>query len=55
MFSCIVGEKMNRTSAGRTPEPLSKAVLKNLLVLTLGVFISYINSMLIHTFSKHQV
>ncbi|KAK7915724.1 hypothetical protein WMY93_011485 [Mugilogobius chulae] len=31
------------------------AVAKNVIVVTLGVIINYINGMLIHTFRKHQI
>lgn len=32
-----------------------KAVTKNLIVVVLGISISYVNATLIHTFCKHQV
>lgn len=53
-------EEMNVTSAnvtlvGRYQDSLSKAVSKNVIVLVLGIFITYIDASLIHTFSKHQV
>ncbi|XP_068171943.1 odorant receptor 131-2-like [Antennarius striatus] len=40
---------------GRSPEPFSKALAKNLLVFLLGVSITCINSSFIHVFSKHQI
>ncbi|XP_068171952.1 odorant receptor 131-2-like [Antennarius striatus] len=39
----------------RSPEPLSKVLTKNLLVLLLGVSITCINASFIHVFSKHQI
>lgn len=36
-------------------DSLSKAVLKNVLVLAIGLSINYINISLIYTFCKHQV
>ncbi len=33
----------------------STAVVKNVIVLALGLIINYINGTLIHTFRKHQV
>ncbi|KAM6927274.1 odorant receptor 131-2-like [Xenentodon cancila] len=33
----------------------STAVVKNVIVLALGIFISYINGTLVHTFRKHQI
>ncbi|XP_068171958.1 odorant receptor 131-2-like [Antennarius striatus] len=40
---------------GRSPEPFSKALTKNLLVLLIGVSITCINASFIHTFRKHQI
>ncbi|XP_068171955.1 odorant receptor 131-2-like [Antennarius striatus] len=39
----------------RSPEPFSKVLTKNLLVLLLGVSITCINASFIHVFSKHQI
>ncbi|KAM6927852.1 odorant receptor 131-2-like [Xenentodon cancila] len=33
----------------------STAVVKNVIVLALGIFINYINGTLVHTFRKHQI
>lgn len=42
--------------AGRKPEEeLREALLKNLIVSGLCISINYINSVLVHTFRKHQV
>lgn len=36
-------------------DSFAKAVIKNVVILAVGIFINYINSSLIHTFCKHQV
>lgn len=36
-------------------DSFSKAVIKNVIVLVLGISINYVNTGLIHTFCKHQV
>ncbi|XP_077386622.1 cytochrome c oxidase subunit 6C isoform X1 [Festucalex cinctus] len=38
-----------------TPDSLSKAVVKNLVVLAIGLSINYINVGLMYTFCKHQI
>ncbi|XP_041800762.1 odorant receptor 131-2-like [Chelmon rostratus] len=45
----------NVTVVGRLPDSFSKAVIKNVIVVVLGISINYINAGLIHTFSKHQI
>ncbi|GLD65655.1 olfactory receptor 4K5-like protein, partial [Lates japonicus] len=44
----------NVTVAVRYQDSFSKAVTKNVIVVVLGISISYINAGLIHTFCKHQ-
>ena len=51
---------MNLTSANISlvasqRDSFSKAVTKNLIVVALGISITYINAILVHTFHKHQV
>ncbi|XP_030274893.1 odorant receptor 131-2-like [Sparus aurata] len=51
---------MNVSSANVTVvlqyrDSFTEAVIKNVIVLALGIFINYINASLIHTFSKHQI
>ena len=51
---------MNVSSANVTVvlqyrDSFTKAVIKNMIVVALGISINYINASLIHTFSKHQV
>ncbi|KAM7006154.1 uncharacterized protein LKV04_002766 [Tautogolabrus adspersus] len=51
---------MNVSSANVTvvtqyQDSLSKAVVKNMIVVVLGISINYINASLFHTFSKHQI
>ena len=51
---------MNVSSANVTVvlqyrDSFTKAVIKNVIVVVLGISINYINASLIHTFSKHQV
>ena len=53
-------EEMNVSSANVTVvlqyrDSFTKAVIKNMIVVVLGISINYINASLIHTFSKHQV
>ncbi|TWW54755.1 hypothetical protein D4764_0097310 [Takifugu flavidus] len=36
-------------------DSFTKAVIKNVIILVVGIFINYINLSLIHTFCKHQV
>lgn len=46
----------NNASSGLSyRDPSSTAVAKNVIVLSLGLTINYINGTLIHTFRKHQV
>ncbi|XP_061584252.1 odorant receptor 131-2-like [Cololabis saira] len=45
----------NVTLAVRYQDSFSKAVIKNVVVVLLGIFINYINGGIIHTFSKHQI
>uniref|UniRef100_A0A4W6BN53 G-protein coupled receptors family 1 profile domain-containing protein n=1 Tax=Lates calcarifer TaxID=8187 RepID=A0A4W6BN53_LATCA len=45
----------NVTVAVRYQDSFSKAVTKNVIVVVLGISISYINAGLIHTFCKHQI
>lgn len=45
----------NATSAGRGQESFSTALIKNLIVLLLGISINTINASLIYTFCKNQV
>ncbi|KAK7915723.1 hypothetical protein WMY93_011484 [Mugilogobius chulae] len=49
--------KMNISSQSQNVyrDPYYTAVAKNVIVVTLGVIINYINGMLIHTFRKHQI
>ena len=51
---------MNASSANVTVvlqyrDSFTKAVIKIMIVVVLGISINYINASLIHTFSKHQV
>ncbi|KAM8756272.1 odorant receptor 131-2-like [Acanthopagrus schlegelii] len=51
---------MNVSSANVTVvlqyrDSFTKAVIKNVIVVVLGISINYINASLIHTFSKHQI
>ncbi|XP_068171931.1 odorant receptor 131-2-like [Antennarius striatus] len=39
----------------RSPDPLSKALIKNFLVVLLGVSITCIGASFLHAFSKHQI
>ncbi|XP_041638512.1 odorant receptor 131-2-like [Cheilinus undulatus] len=45
----------NVTVVVRYQEPFAKAIVKNMIVVVLGVSINYINASLFHTFSKHQI
>lgn len=36
-------------------DSFTKAVIKNVIILVIGIFINGINSSLIHTFWRHQV
>lgn len=45
----------NATSAGRDQESFSTALIKNLIVMLLGISINSINASLIYTFCKNQV
>ncbi|XP_039653081.1 odorant receptor 131-2-like [Perca fluviatilis] len=51
---------MNESSANVTVvlqyrDSFTKAVIKNVIVVVLGISINYINASLIHTFCKHQI
>ncbi|KAE8298897.1 hypothetical protein D5F01_LYC03406 [Larimichthys crocea] len=51
---------MNVSSANVTVvlqyrDSVTKAVIKNVIVLVLGITINFINASLVHTFSKHQI
>ncbi|KAG8007260.1 hypothetical protein GBF38_008498, partial [Nibea albiflora] len=46
---------VNATGIVRYADSFSKAVTKNVIVVVLGISITYINASLIHTFSKHQI
>ncbi|TKS71860.1 Trace amine-associated receptor 1 [Collichthys lucidus] len=46
---------VNATGIVGYADSFSKAVTKNVIVVVLGIFITYINASLIHTFSKHQI
>ncbi|KAM3621388.1 uncharacterized protein V6R79_010632 [Siganus canaliculatus] len=39
----------------RLPESFFKAMTKNVIVVVLGITITYINASLVHTFRKHQI
>ncbi|XP_075869434.1 odorant receptor 131-2-like [Nelusetta ayraudi] len=45
----------NATSAGRDQESFSTALIKNLIVVLLGISINSINASLIYTFCKNQI
>lgn len=45
----------NTSMAIQYRDSLSKAVVKNVAVLAIGLSINYINASLMYTFCKHQV
>ncbi|KAM3621395.1 uncharacterized protein V6R79_010705 [Siganus canaliculatus] len=45
----------NITSTGIKRDTFTTAVIKNVIVTVLCIFINFINSTLVHTFSKHQI
>ncbi|XP_068171930.1 odorant receptor 131-2-like [Antennarius striatus] len=58
-FKVLQAADMNTTAIpkfpSRSPDPLSKALIKNLVVVLLGVSITYIGASFLHAFSKHQI
>ncbi|KAA8577649.1 hypothetical protein FQN60_002504 [Etheostoma spectabile] len=54
-MSDMIVSSVNVTVVLQYRDSFTKAVIKNVIVVVLGIFINYINAGLIHTFRKHQV
>ncbi|XP_032365874.1 odorant receptor 131-2 [Etheostoma spectabile] len=51
----MIVSSVNVTVVLQYRDSFTKAVIKNVIVVVLGIFINYINAGLIHTFRKHQI